>query len=316
MPVSNLRSTIRSLIRQRLYTTINILGLSLGLASCAALTLYVTDELSFDKQFDDYQRICKLVLERTELEKISTIGSVPHSYASIIPEQSQDAEMTTAISGPFNGMMITFKGTKHQSVNYLEDNVYAADSNFFNVFSFHIIRGNRTTMLKEPKSMVLTETVAKKYFGEADPIGMIIHMSGDDFVVTGICADPPANTHFHFGIVISIHTIERFTLNSFNRPDSYCYVKLSQNARPKDLEEKISKMVELYAGPEFEKLNGSSWKEYLAAGNGYRYFLVPLKDVYLYPINIGGFRPPGNIVFVQVLILVIILIFAVTCINF
>jgi putative ABC transport system permease protein len=316
MPVLNLMSTVRSLLRQPLYTTINIWGLSLGLASCAALTLYVTDELSFDKQFDDHQRIYKLVLERTEPGKISTIGGVPHSYASVIPEQSQDAEMTTAISGPFNGMMITLKRTKHQSVNYLEDNVYAADSNFFSVFSFPIIKGNRTTMLKEPKSMVLTETVAKKYFGESDPMGMIIHMSGDDFVVTGVCADPPDNTHFNFGIVISIHTIERFTLNNFNRPDSYCYIKLLQDVNPKALEERFRRMVELHAGPEFEQVNASSWKDYLAAGNGHRYFLVPLKDVYLYPINIGGFRPPGNIVFVQVLILVIILIFAVTCINF
>jgi putative ABC transport system permease protein len=316
IPALHLRSTIRSLLRQRLYTTVNIFGLSIGLASCAALTLYVNDELSFDKQFDEYQRIYKLVLERTEPEKISTIGGVPHSYSAIIPEQSQDAEMTTAISGPFNDMMITFKGANHKSINHLEDNIYAADSNFFNVFSFPVISGDRTTMLKEPKSMVLTEAVAKKHFGNADPMGKIIHMSGDDFVVTGICADPPANTHFNFGIIISIHTIERFTLNNFNRPDSYCYVKLSHNADPKGLEKKISKMVELYAGPDFEKVNGSSWKEYLAAGNGYRYFLVPLKDVYLYPINIGGFRPPGNIVFVQVLILVIALIFAVTCINF
>lgn len=102
MPFINFKSTIRSLVRQRLYTTINILGLSLGLASCAALTLYVADELSFDKNFEDYQRIYKLVLERKEPEKISTIGGVPHSYASVIPEQSQDAEMATAISGPFN----------------------------------------------------------------------------------------------------------------------------------------------------------------------------------------------------------------------
>jgi putative ABC transport system permease protein len=310
------KNALRSLARQKGYTFINIAGLAIGVASCILLTLYIIDESSFDSDFSDAERIYKLVLERKEPEKTSVIGGVPHSYATVLANDCPEIERVTTITGPFNDMMITYQDSKNVKLKFLEKDVYAADSNFFKIFSFKILKGNRETMLQQPKSMVLTQSAASRHFGESDPIGKVIRMSGSDFVVTGVCADAPANTHFNFNLIISIQTIERFNLQNFNRPDTYCYLKLKAGSSPLSLEPTLRKMVSLYAAPDFEKVNQTSWNDYLKAGNDFRYFLCPLADIYLFPENVGGFKPAGNILVIRVLFGIDILILVIACINF
>ena len=113
-----------------------------------------------------------------------------------------EIERATTITGPFDDMIISYKGSDKHDIKFLENDVYAADSNFFKILSFKILQGNRETMLLHPKSMVLTVSTAKRHFGDEDAIGKLISMSGDVFTVTGICEDSPANTHFKFGLLI------------------------------------------------------------------------------------------------------------------
>lgn len=313
---NNIKIALRNLLKQRAYTLINVFGLAVGMASCILLALHVSSELSYDKDFIDADRIHRIVLERKYPDQTSIIAGIPHSLASVAVQDYPEVERAATIAGPFNDMMISYSGSNNIDFKFLENNVYAADSNFFKMFSFKIIKGDRKTLLQHPRSMVLTENVAKRHFGEEDPFGKLITMSGNIFTVTGICEDPPANTHFSYGLIISINTIERFNLKNFNRPDVYCYLKLKQDADPKLLESKFPGMVDKYAASEFEKINKTSWSDYKKAGNGYSYFLTPLTKVYLDPENIGGMKSGGNIVTIKILTVIAILIFIIACINF
>jgi putative ABC transport system permease protein len=311
-----LKIAFRNLIGHKAYTFINVLGLAIGMASCIMLALYIQSELSYDKGFIDAESIHKLILERKYPDQTKIQAGVPHSFASVLVNDYPEVERATTICGPFDDMIISYKGSDKTNLKFLENDVYAADSSFFRIFSFKILKGDRKTMLQHPKSMVLTESTAKRHFGDEDAFGKLITMSGDVFTVTGICEDPPANTHFKFGLVISIHTIERFNLDNFNRPDSYCYLKLKEGANPSALESKFPKMVDSYAAADFERVNKTSWADYKRAGNGYAYFLRPLTSIYLDPANIGGMKPSGNIILVRILVGIAILIFAIACINF
>ncbi len=311
-----LKIAFRNLVKQKAYTLINVFGLAIGMMSCILLGLYVRSELSFDKDFIDADRIHKLLLERKYPEQTRTLAVVPHSFATVSVKDFAQIDLATAISGPFDDMVISYKGSNGVDFKFLENDVYAADSNFFKIFSFKILKGDGKTMLLHPKSMVLTESIAKRHFGDEDALGKMITMSGDDFKVTGICEDPPANTHFKFGLLISIHTIERFNLHNFNRPDVHCYLKLKEGANTVSLESQFTKMVDLYTAADFEKVNNTSWADYKKSGNGYRYFLRSLTSIYLDPANIGGMKPSGNIVSVRILIAIAILIFIIACINF
>lgn len=313
---TNLKLSLRSLWKRKGFTLINVAGLAIGVASCMMLTFFILDELSFDKSFADGDRIYRLLLERKEPEATGVVGVVPHSFAAVIPKDCHEVERAATLVGPFDDTMIEYKDAKQTDRKVLEQDVFAADSNFFKILSFQIFKGDRNTMLKEPRSMVLTKSTAERHFGTADPLGKIVSMSGDDFVVTGVCEDPPANTHFKFNIIISIHTIERFTRQNFNRVNSYCYLKLKPDADPQVLESKFPALVNLYAAADFEKLNNSSWADHVKAGFGFRYFLCPLSYVYLHPDNISDFKPAGNIVMIRILIAIDVLIFLIACINF
>jgi putative ABC transport system permease protein len=311
-----LKIALRNLIGHKAYTLINIFGLAIGMTSCIILALYISSELSYDKDFTDAERVHKLILERKHPDQTNIQAGVPHSFANVLAKDYVEVERATTICGPFDDMIISYKGSDKTSLNFLENDVYAADSNFFKIFSFKILKGDRKTMLQHPKSMVLTESTARRHFGDEDAFGKLITMSGDVFTVAGICEDPPVNSHFKFGMLISIHTIERFNLDNFNRPDVYCYLKLTEGANASALESKFPRMVDLYAAADFERVNKTSWSDYKKAGNGYRYFLRPLTGIYLDPDNIGGMKPSGNITLVKVLIGISILIFVIACINF
>jgi putative ABC transport system permease protein len=313
---NHFKIAFRSLYKRKGYAIINIMGLAVGITSCILIGLFVHDELSYDKDFKNGDRISKIILDRKYPDHHSVTRFIPHSFATTVVKDYPEVERATTITGPFDNMMISYKGDQGAAVTFLEKDVYAADSNLFKIFSFNIKKGDRNTMLLKPKSMVLTESTARRHFGDKDPLGKIITMSGDNFIVTGVCEDPPQNTHFKFGLIISIQTIERFNLDNFERPDTHCYIQLKPETDAVALQGKFHQMVDTYAAPEIEKVNKVSWLDYKKAGNGYTYSLLPLTEVYLNPLDIGGMKPGGNILSVKIVMGIAGLIFLIACINF
>src|SRR6478736_5490789 len=168
---TNLKIAYRNLLKRKEFAFINILGLGMGIASCILIFLFVKNEYSYDKSFQEAEQIYKVILERKYPDQTDVSVNIPHSFAKAIKEDYAEVENTTTFSGPFDDMMISFKDANSVDIKFLEQGVFVADSNFFKVFSFKTISGDLKNGLSHPRSMVLTQSTARRHFRNVDPVG-------------------------------------------------------------------------------------------------------------------------------------------------
>ncbi len=313
---NNLKIALRSLFKQKIYTFINIMGLAVGVASCLLIVLFVRNEFSYDKFFDEHDRIYRMSLERIYPNHSTLYSIIPLSYEEAAKRDFAEIEQSTNAFG-FQNFTLTYKNERDEENQFDEDLVLAVDSNFFEVFSFKLIKGNPENALTLPNQIVVTQEFSKRYFGDADPIGKIVRAGQQEFKVTGLCEDIPANSHFKFSAMLSVSTFPFARVQNFTSFSAYTYFKLRSGSDPKALEAKIPQLVDKYAAAQIERDLGKSWEDYKKEGNGYRYFLQPLTGIHLDPIYLEGqMKPGGSITSVYIMICVAVLILVIACINF
>jgi putative ABC transport system permease protein len=312
----NLTLGFRNLIKRKEYAIINTLGLAIGIASALLIFLFVQNEFSYDKSFKNSDRIYKMVQQVSNPDGTELYATVPYSLVSIMINDYAEVENGTAISGPYDSQVVSMKDENDNQVNFIENSVLLADSNFFSVFSFRMLKGNIKTALNKPNSVVLTVSTAKRFFGNANPLGRFIAPSGKHSIVTGVCEDPPPNSHLQFNYIVSSSSVRWFSQDQFNLSSAHCYFKLRTGADAKDLELKLPRLIDTYVLEEIERTKNISRQDYKKAGNGFEYFLKPLTSIHLADGNLGGFKPGGNLTTVRILIVIGILILIIACINF
>ena len=190
---------IRLLLRYKGYSLINVLGLAIGIAGCVLIVLYVHDELSYDQYHQNKDRIYRLAVSETSEGRLDVSAKSPAAWGPVLAQEYPEIEAITRIRPPASRWLIRY-GEKR----FYEEYFVFADSTVFEVFTIPLVQGNANTALAEPHSVVLSETMAQKYFGDENPIGKVI--TGDDkyeFSVTGIMRDLPDNSHFHFDFLAS-----------------------------------------------------------------------------------------------------------------
>lgn len=316
MFIGNLKLGFRNLYKRKEYALINTLGLAIGIASALLIFLYVQHQFSYDKSYKDGDRIYKMVQKISSGDGSEMHASVPYSLVNIMIDDYAEIETGTAISGPYDGQVVTVRNAQNEDVQFIENTVLLADSNFFKIFSLDMLQGDPATALSKPYSVVLTERTAKRFFGDSDPVGRFIAPSGKNSVVTGVCKNPPPNSHLQFNYIVSSSTIGWFSQANFNLRQAYCYFKLRPGTNPRILESKLPKLAENYVLGEIERIKNISREDYKKAGNGFEYFLKPLTSLHLGEENLGGFQSGGNIVTVRILIITGFLILIIACINF
>lgn len=310
---NHLKLAYRQLSKQKSYALIHITGLGIGLASCLVILLYVKQEMSYDQFFPAADQIYKMVEERNSPTKRTVSATIPYAFTRIMEEQYPEVAMATAISGPYNNQNVS---VQQQSVHFLEDAVFIADSNFLQVFPFKLLDGDRQEALKKPHSIVLTQKTARRYFGDLNPLGQVMMVAGRKTTVTGICEDPPSNSHFKFNYLISSSSVAWFSRSDFSLKSAHCYFKLRSSAQASALEAKLPDLINTYLAGEIEKVRNTTWEAYQAAGHGHTYLLKPLKDIHLDPANIGRMKAGGNLNTLRILLGIALLIFGMACINF
>ena len=313
---NSLKIGFRNLVKRKEYTGINVLGLAVGIASCLLIVMYVQYECSYDKFLVNADRIYKMVVERKKAGAGELDPKVAYSFTRTMVADYEEVENATAIAGPYHSQLIHVIDQKNGELRFLENSGYYADNNFFSVFSFKMLRGNPETALQKPNSVVLTASTAKRYFGGGDPLQRPVTIGNKTFTVTGVCEDPPKNSHFEFNYIGSSASIGWFNLDDFNLATAHCYFKLASGASPWALESKFPKMIKTYMPGEIEKVYGLTWEGFKKAGNGLQYFLRPITSLHLDPANLGGFKPGGSKVTVRILMAIAILIFVIACVNF
>jgi putative ABC transport system permease protein len=282
---------VRNLLRFKTYSFINILGLAVGITCFLILSLFILDELSYDKFNKNADQTYRVYIEQNingiEGNNSKTPGLLGPTLMQQLPETASFTRL-----GYFGQYRFRYKNKV-----FNEGNIYAVDSTFFDVFTLSFLEGNPKTALVHPNSIVLTKTVAKKYFGNKNPVGktLVVEKSypadyldreenyvdkSKDFLVTGLIEDFPENSHFSCRFLTSISTYE---VNEYWLDLWYStYVVLKKGTDPTAYENKLKKIVEDKVGPVAESILGISIKEFRDAGNKYTYRLQPLTSIYLY----------------------------------
>ena len=313
---NNLKVALRSLLKQKAYTVINVLGLAVGIASCLVIVLFIRYEFSYDTFLRDYDRVYRMSLERIYPNHTTLYSVVPHSFESVARRDFPEIELSCNVAG-FPNFPLSYKNQHDEIKQFDEDFVVLTDSTFFKMFSFRLLRGEADEVFRNPNDIVLTEEMAHRYFGTEDPIGKVL-LSGDQpFKVTGVMENVPDNSHFKFNCLVSLRTFPFVRQENFTSFSTYTYFKLRSGADPHGLEAKFPKMVDTYAAAQIERELGKSWADYRKEGNGYRYFLQPISSIYLDPQTIEAeMKPGGNLNTVYIMIAVAALILIIACINF
>jgi putative ABC transport system permease protein len=312
-----LKVAFRSLVKQRVYSIINIAGLAIGIASALLIALYVQYEFSYDKFIENSENIYKMSVERKYPNHATFYAVVPHSYSEAMGRDIPEVKQVTRISGLNNNVVVTYKDGKGEQKVFEEDFLATADSNFFTFFHLPFVKGDPAKVLHTPNDIVITETTARKYFGSEEPIGKTLDFFGLNLKVTGVCKDLPPNSHMKFNVIGNMTAIPFFKQQNYTGFSAYVYVELNPGTDPKVVESKIPKLVDTYASAQIEKNLGKSWEDYKREGNGYRYFLQPLTSIHLDPTNLESkMEPGGNISFMYFLISVAVLLVVIACINF
>ncbi|MFZ5973454.1 MAG: ABC transporter permease [Bacteroidota bacterium] len=314
-----LKVAIRNLIKQRVYSIINILGLAVGISGCLLIVFFVVDELSYDRFHTNADRIYKVALERKYPQHSTYYAIIPHSYADAMGRDFPEVEAVVRMGGPFNDVLVRYKDDRGDEKQFEEDFIMSADSSFFNVFSIKLLKGEANTVFKNLTDIVVTEATAKRYFGNEEPLGKVLTFFNQEFKVTGVCENVPENSHIKFDF-LSKWSDQFFgggNESNFITFTAHVYLLLKPGTDAAQLEAKFPKMVDTYASAQIERDLGKSWEDYKREGNGYRYFLQALPSIHLDPTHLEAkMKPGGNQNYVYFLICVAVLIVMIACINF
>ncbi len=303
----------RNLVKHKFYSLINILGLSVGLTCFLMIALFVTDELSFDKFHADADRIYRMDFSGTinGAEFITALASVPAAETMVneFPEVEDATRLRT------RGNYLIKKSDGEDTFN--EDKVTFADKNFFTFFDFNLRSGSPETCLERPNTLVLSQSLATKIFGAEDPVGKTVVLDNDeDFEVTGVFDDMPANSHFTFNILMAMEGLEEAKSKFWMSFNFNTYLKLQEGFDPVELEAKFPDLIEKYIGPEIEQFMQASLQEFYEAGNNAGFFLFPLTDIHLRSNKLGDIEPPGSMQYVYIFTAIALFILILACINF
>lgn len=302
----------RNLLKNKAFSIINLLGLSIGISVCFIIVLFVQDELSYDRFNVKADRIVRVLFQ-------SNINGGKINEATVMPPTAQALkndypEVQEATRLHYAGRPKVAYGDKK-----FKDGEFAfVDSNFFNVFTAHFIKGDAATALQEPNTLIVTNDFAKKYFGEEDPIGKSLDFNNHSelYKVTGVIDKIPANAHFHFDMFGSMAGYTEATSDSWMTSNFFTYLVLQDGYDYKKLETKLPNMVEKYMGPQILKAMGMSLAQFRTKGNTLGFALQPLKDIHLHSDSSFELEPGGDIKYVYIFGAIALFMLLIACINF
>nr|WKN38847.1 ABC transporter permease [Tunicatimonas sp. TK19036] len=301
----------RNLFRHKVFSFINMTGLSIGLACCMLIVLYTKDEVSYDRFHENKEQIFRVTATMTRSDGVNQIGStnqiVGPSFAKEIPEIEAYLRMETA-------SFILRRGTDTHN-----QEVHAVEDNFFSVFSFPLLAGNPQQVFSELNTMVLSETAAEKYFGTTDVVGKTLELQVEDafepFVITGVAKDPPQNSSIQFDVLIP------FKFNRQNDEDTNwigfyinTFVLLSPDADYHTLDPKLNEVFLSKAGEELKQA-----RERFNFIAEIHFGLQPFQQIHLdpdYGANRNGLTAGSNPIYSYILSGIALFILLIACINF
>ncbi len=302
----------RNLLRHKRFSLINIAGLTIGIATCLVILLFVQYELSYDRFHKNADRIVRVFFRGTVQGERMNESTVMPPVAQVLKADYPEVEAATRLR--VAGAPQVIVGDK----SFRDDAFAFVDPNFFAVFTLPFIKGDPATALLEPNSLVISEKVAKKYFGQEQPIGRVIQFKDRGVVckVTGVMADIPLNSQFRFELLGSMASFPEAREPNWMVSEFYTYLLLQKGADYKKLEAKLPQTIEKYLGPQLQQSMGLTYAEFQAKGNQLGLLLQPLTDIYLHSDFNYDLSAHGDIRYVWIFSAIALFMLLIACINF
>jgi len=306
-----IKTAFRSLLKNRGFTVLNILGLSLGLGSCLLIIFYVADELSYDRYNTKASRIYR-VNEDLKLGENNVL------YAVCMPPLAK----TLKAEFPYveNTVRIKTVWPKHVKIGddrIMESGFAFADPSLFDVFTLPMIIGSPKTALAEPNSVVITESTAKKYFKNTEAIGKIIVVNDNTpLKVTGVIKDIPKQSHFNFNFFVSMSSFKDSESNEWLRSDYNTYILFKEASDHKKLEAALPAFLNKFSGNDMRNQLHQSMADFERGGSFFRLNLTALTDIHLNSNRSGELSPNSTIQYVYVFSAIALFILLIACVNF
>ncbi len=309
---SFLKVAIRNIIRQKAYALINVLGLSIGIACSILITLFIIHESSYDRFHENSDRIVRIWLNGQLAEtKLSTANSAIPSGPAFFDEIPEVVNYSRV--DDWDNVLI-----RQGERTFLENDFYWADSGFFEIFSFPLISGDPSSVLKEARSMVISQKMATKYFGNEDPMGQVLMLFNDSvsYSITGVMKDFPENSHMYCDFVVDFQSQHRANNTQWTSNNIYTYLLLEDAIGTSELDQKIDPITRKYVAPEIKQYIGIELEKWEASGNYYRIQTQPLADIHFDTHIEHGMKPSSDRKYVYIFSLIALFIVVIACINF
>jgi putative ABC transport system permease protein len=298
-----LKISIRNLRKRKLYTAINLLGLTIALVSFIAISLYIHHEWNYDRMVTDSDRIYKINQEFVSNGESELVGSSPALLPVTLREEFTEVEKATLVFdwSIFSSVMID-AGRGNQE----ESNFAFVDEYFYDVFDFEMIVGNRETVLSEPNQIVLTKSTADRLFGSAiNAAGKSLKVDGKDYLVTGVMQDFPSNSHMEFDFLASFKTHRDSREPQWSPSNYYNYVKMKPGADMSQFKSNLDQMVDKYLGSDMDEYGFQT-----------AFFTQPLTSIHLGDPTLNPIKPGTEIKYLYIFGVVAILLIAIGMINY
>lgn len=304
---SQFKIAFRNLIRRKWYTITNIFGLSVGMACCLLITLYVLDELSFDSFHKNSDNLYRITTEADIGGRQSAVASTNEHIGEVIADEIPEIKTSVRVRKHEDWTV------EHEGEFFTEKSVISVDTNFFKVFTYRFIEGDPATALNNVDAVILTEETARKYFSRTRGlVGKSMIVNNKFFEITGVLSEPPRNAHFHFKMIFpyrpeAVKTIDWTSV----RGTMSTYILVHEGSTPADISKKMFDV--------FLKYHPET-KEYLAQGGGanfkFKFDLQPLRSIHLRSHLMFEMEHNGNLQNVYILSAIAVLILLIACTNF
>jgi putative ABC transport system permease protein len=307
-----IKIAVRTLLKHKGYTIINVLGLAIGLASTILILLFIHHEVSYDKHHRKSERIYRICtkgkIKSGEFEDAKT--TVP-LYKALTRDYPVVEKAVRIYPGQKNILKVGEK-------TFMEDKMFFADSTLFDVFTMPMLKGNPDQALTEPNKVVITEATAKKLFGTSNSLGKVIELgkTGGELEVTGVIKDCPENSHFHYNMFVSFVSSPVANQQVWLSFSVYTYILLQEEANPLELENHLPELVDKHIGSELNKFMGTNLEKFHKSGDYYGFFLQPLSRIHLHSNLEGEIEANGSINNVYFFSILAVFLTVIAAINF
>ncbi len=298
MIASDLKVAWRSFVKHKAHTLISTAGLAVGAAACLLISVYVHHELTYDDYHRDGRRVYRLLV-KSSFSKGQPSASTPELAAPTLLADLPEVEAAARIQRTFRAPVVG-----RENALSPEDKILYADPSIFEILTVPFVRGSRESALSRPSTMVLTASLAAKYFGTSDPLGQTLLVDGKPVEVVGVVEDAPANSHLQYRAFLSYSTLAASAQSpDWTRYDPHTYLKLRARTDVAAFAAKVARLSEPYMGPE------------LFARAPQEYLIQPIRDIHLDSSVVGNLEPSGSAQTLVLLSALALIILALAVLN-